>query len=136
MKTVVLGVITKEDKVLIGKKKPGPHPAGLGGKWHVIGGVKEAGESEIDALKREVMEEAHLKVKVLKKLGEKIVTASGKKAKVITFLCEAQEWKAVADSDLVDVKWIPKQDFLDEICEESKRLLPLESVQEALSQTF
>ncbi len=131
MKVVALAVIFHKDKILIGRKRFGEHPMNLGGKWHVIGGKVEEGETEEEAVKREVKEETGLDVKVVKRLGEKTVkNRKGEEAKVVTFLCEAEEDGAVAKSDLIEVKWVRRGDFLKNICKESRSMLPenIESV--------
>ena len=85
MRTVVLGVIIRNGKILIGKKRNGYHPMNLGGKWHVIGGKVEENETEEEAIKREVREETGLEVKAIKKVGEKIIENRERKAiKVVT----------------------------------------------------
>ena len=66
MLTVVWGLIFHGKEILIGKKREGPHPYGLGGKWHVIGGKVEGSENEEEALKREIKEETGLNVINLK----------------------------------------------------------------------
>ena len=125
MITVVLGVIIRNGKILIGKKQKGYHPMNLDGKWHVIGGKVEENETEEEAIKREVKEETGLRIEILEKVGEKIIKEfEGKIGKVVTFICEAREGEPVAKSDLSDVKWIEISDFLKNICEESKSMLP------------
>lgn len=96
----------------------------LGGKWHIIGGKVEENETEEEAIKREIKEETGLEIKILEKVGEKMVDVEGKKIKIVTFVCEAKEGKPVAKSDLVDIKWVEVNNLLKNICEESKQMLP------------
>jgi 8-oxo-dGTP diphosphatase len=97
----------------------------LGGKWHVIGGKVEENETEEEAIKREIKEETNLDIKILKKIGERIVKSSeGELAKVVTFICEAKDENPIPQSDLVDVKWVEIDKFFINICEESKMMLP------------
>jgi len=117
MFTVVWALISYKDEILIGKKKECNHPYGLGGKWHIIGGVVEKGETEEDAVRREVKEETGLDIKNVRKLDEKIVkTLSGKNVKIAVFYCEAIHKNAKAMSDLEKVKWVKKENLLNEVC--------------------
>ena len=125
MRTVVLGVIIKNGKILIGKKREGYHPMNLGGKWHVIGGKMEENETEEEAIRREVKEETGLEIEILERAGEKIIkNFEGISVKIVTFICKAREGEPTAGSDLVEVKWVGMSDFLKSICNESKLLLP------------
>lgn len=66
MKTVVAALIEKDGKYLLAKRRPdGP----LGGLWEFPGGKVEAGESETEALQREIIEEFNIMVEVGKFLG-------------------------------------------------------------------
>ncbi len=125
MRTVVLGVIIRQRKILIGRKQEGYHPMNLGGKWHVIGGKVEENETEEEAIRREVKEETGLEIEILEKVGEKIVKDFEEKSiRVVTFLCKAKKGEPTAESDLVDVKWVEMNEFLESICKESKSMLP------------
>ena len=57
---VVVGIILQGDKLLIAKRPKEQHQGGL---WEFPGGKVEAGESNLDALKRELKEEVNIKVK-------------------------------------------------------------------------
>lgn len=65
---VVAAIIVKEDKFLLGKraltKKSGP------GYWSPISGRIELGESEEEAVRREVFEEVNLEVIPVRKITE------------------------------------------------------------------
>ena len=52
--SVVLGVLVKEDMVLISRRKRRDR---LGGEWELPGGRKEPGETNFDTLRRELKEE-------------------------------------------------------------------------------
>ena len=56
---VVAGVICKEDKILICRRKAGKQQAGL---WEFPGGKIEKGESHQEALKREIQEELQINI--------------------------------------------------------------------------
>ncbi len=135
MLTVVWGLILYDDEILIGKKKEGYHPYGLGGKWHVIGGKVEKDETEEEALRREVREETGVEVENLRKLGEKTIEDSeGRKIKLVILCCKAKSKHAKAMSDLEEVKWVRKESLLDEVCEKVRKdLLSVEGVREFLN---
>jgi len=59
--TVAIGVIYKDGRILIDKRKP---DGLLGGLWEFPGGKQEAGESLRDALHREVREELGIRIEV------------------------------------------------------------------------
>ncbi len=65
--TVVVGVIERDDRVLIDKR---PTDGLLGGLWEFPGGKKRSGESLEKALRREVLEEIGIRIRV----GEPIAT--------------------------------------------------------------
>ena len=64
----VLGLVVKDGKFLLGiEAKNVPNK----GKWRLLGGKLERGENAVHAFEREVMEEADIRVKVVKSLGHK-----------------------------------------------------------------
>ena len=64
MITVVAAYIKKDNKVLIAKRSTGDE--NVFGKWEFPGGKLEEGETEKQALKREIKEEFELDIKVKK----------------------------------------------------------------------
>lgn len=56
---VAAGIIEYQGKVLITKRREGTH---LGGYWEFPGGKKEVGETLIECLHREILEELHITV--------------------------------------------------------------------------
>ena len=56
---VAAGLLHHEGRYLIARRKPGVHLAGF---WEFPGGKKEAGESIIDCLHRELFEELRVRV--------------------------------------------------------------------------
>ncbi len=57
----VAGIIKKDNKFLLGKRKPG---GSIGGKWEFPGGKVEDGENFKNSLEREFMEELGIKIEV------------------------------------------------------------------------
>jgi mutator protein MutT len=66
MKTVVAALIEKDGKYLIAQRKAG---SALGGLWEFPGGKVEAGESDTEALEREIVEEFNTLIAVGKLLA-------------------------------------------------------------------
>jgi 8-oxo-dGTP diphosphatase len=62
---VVAAIIERGGKFLVGKR--GPHKASAPGAWNAITGRVESGETEHDAVVREVLEETGLRVLPLEK---------------------------------------------------------------------
>jgi len=58
---VVAGLISRDRRFLVTRRPPDTH---LGGYWEFPGGKREAGESDRDALRRELREELRLDVTV------------------------------------------------------------------------
>lgn len=62
MVTVVAALIKKDDKVLIAKRATGD--SNVFGKWEFPGGKVEVGETEENAIEREIKEEFEMDIKV------------------------------------------------------------------------
>lgn len=112
---VVKGLIVRDRKLLIGKKKEQDgHP--ISGQWHLLGGHVEHGESLDGAIRREVKEETGLTVEVAG-LVEASTFAWEKddecNAVQFVFHCEAGSGEASAGEDLVAVKWVQPENLVD-----------------------
>jgi len=59
-KHVVAAIIEKEGKILLARRAPGEHSAGL---WEFPGGKQESGETLQQSLEREIFEEFGVKIK-------------------------------------------------------------------------
>ena len=66
---VVAGILQKDDKILIARKKEGKS---LAGYFEFTGGKMEDGETPEESLIRELMEEMDIKIKVNRYVGESI----------------------------------------------------------------
>ena len=63
----VIGIIEREKKLLFGiETKNTP----LKGKWRLLGGTVEKGENSTEAMIREALEEAKIKVEIIDYLGQ------------------------------------------------------------------
>jgi len=58
---VTAGILSRDGRVLIARRKPGKH---MGGKWEFPGGKIEEGESPEQSLCRELEEELNLRARV------------------------------------------------------------------------
>jgi len=104
--TVAVGVIYKDGKILIDKRKPGGL---LGGLWELPGGKVEKGESLEAALLREVREELGVKVRILRPLVTVEHAYSHFAVTLHAFECAHVSGKPRCRS-CVDCRWVyPKQ---------------------------
>jgi 8-oxo-dGTP diphosphatase len=105
--TVVAGVIERDGKILITRRRAGTHLAGL---WEFPGGKPDPGERLDDALRREIAEELGAEVSVGPTLETVEWRYPDKAVRLIFFRCrihgeprplEGQEMAWVAPGDLV-----------------------------------
>lgn len=109
--------IVRDDQLLLIRHRE--HESGRS-YWLLPGGGREAGESEEDCVRREVLEETHLSVEVEGLLLEQADRAGGAYQRLRTYLCtpvageatpgvepeaEAAAWYAI-----VETKWVNLQD--------------------------
>jgi len=101
MKKAVVGIVRLNNLVLLGKKIPGGEF--FSGEWHIPGETKKPGEIDEDAVKRGIMEEAGIEVRVLRYLAQhKTPTPT----LVKWYECEALSEDIRPDSDLEAVEWV------------------------------
>lgn len=115
---VVAAVISRfgdpEGKVLLVRRGPGQSGAGF---WEFPGGKVEVGESDEQALIREIDEELSLSVKILSFIGEVEHSYPSKKICLRVYLCEAPHGELVL-SEHDAHKWIlPAQILTEELSE-------------------
>ncbi len=109
---VVGAALIRDGRVLASRRTEPPQLAGL---WEFPGGKVEPGESDADALARELREELRVEVSVGHRLGEDLPI--GTTAVLRVYLCRLLEGEpALVDHDehrwlavdeLLDVPWIP-----------------------------
>lgn len=95
----------------------GESDATLPGKWEFPGGKIEKGETETEALKREIREELDLEITVGKNLSSSFWTYPNFKIELIPYLCKTttttmqvldhQQIAWVAKRDLLSMDWAP-----------------------------
>ncbi len=86
--------------------------------WDLPGGKVDYGESPYDTLVREVKEEIHLSVNIIKPIGFFWFFRQDKDQVVCTtFLCTADNYninlsKNPADENITEYRWVTKDEFL------------------------
>jgi 8-oxo-dGTP diphosphatase len=101
------GVVISNGRALLVRRGRAP----LEGQWSIPGGVLEVGETLVDGVRRELLEETGIEVRVgeLLEVFERInVDADGRPRYhfvVLDYLCEALRGEARAGSDVTDVAW-------------------------------
>jgi 8-oxo-dGTP diphosphatase len=109
---VVAGAIVAEGKVLVAQRV---RPPELAGRWELPGGKVAAGETEPDALARELAEELGVEVEVGARLGDDVELnpTMTLRAYQVTLLRGAPQphdhsaLRWVSAAELHDVDWVP-----------------------------
>lgn len=126
----VVGLVQQDNKFLVGKKiLKTNHP--LSEQWHIPGGKLDNGESEYNAVKRELKEETGIDVKVDKYIGEYIYEEQ--KWKVRWYLCTPQSDNLVAGDDLVEVKYVNAQELILLCSSQAQTIWPKEVLEYVVS---
>lgn len=103
MINVVAGIIIKDDKILCMRRKEDMH---LSGYWEFAGGKVEQGESNEEALVRELNEELRIIVSVGAFVGQSTFDYDGKVVRLHAYLTKWIEGEiALVDHD--DLCWLP-----------------------------
>jgi 8-oxo-dGTP diphosphatase len=101
------GVVISDGRALLVRRGAPP----LEGQWSIPGGMLEAGETLLLGVRRELLEETGIEVKVLEliEVFERIHLDGEGKARyhyvVLDYLCEAIRGEARAGSDVTEVAW-------------------------------
>lgn len=122
---VVAGVIYNKNKFLIAKRN---FQKSQGGLWEFPGGKVELGETNEDALKREIKEELNIEIEVgeyltthIHNYSDKIIELICYKAKIITGeieLLEHEDYKFITTKDFNKYKFAEAdEEILKEIIE-------------------
>jgi 8-oxo-dGTP diphosphatase len=101
------GVVVSNGRALLIRRGGPP----LEGQWSIPGGMLEVGETLLEGVRRELLEETGIEVRVgeLIDVFERINLDGGGKTRyhfvVLDYLCEALSGEARAGSDVTDVAW-------------------------------
>jgi 8-oxo-dGTP diphosphatase len=106
-------LIVHAGKVLLAKRGKPP----LQGDWTLPGGLVETGETLVNAVKREVLEETALSINVGEVAGvfDRIYPDADGKVEyhyvLVDYLCSVASGNARAGSDIDDVRWFTRQEI-------------------------
>jgi 8-oxo-dGTP diphosphatase len=106
---VVCGLIESNGKILLGKRSPPRRHAGF---WEFPGGKINPGESPINALSREIMEELGVIVHVGKQLSEVYHEYETHSVRLYPFICRITEG-TVAILEYREIAWIDPANTMD-----------------------
>jgi ADP-ribose pyrophosphatase YjhB (NUDIX family) len=101
-------IILHEDKVLLVRRGQSPSF----GKWSLPGGLVELGETTVEAIAREIMEECSIKIRVVDVAGviTRVVKDDAGRIRyhyvLVDYLAYPDSMDVVAGSDAGDAQWI------------------------------
>ena len=105
--TVAAAVISVDGKYLITKRKEGKH---LAGYWEFPGGKVEKGETTLDALTREILEEVGLEIRVNRLLHESFPEYPERLVHMNFYDCDILSGEATA-IECAEIAWIKPDEF-------------------------
>jgi ADP-ribose pyrophosphatase YjhB (NUDIX family) len=106
------GVIIEGEQVLLVKRASEP----LRGQWSLPGGLVETGERLAEAVRREMLEETglHVRVEKMLKIVERITRDEQRRVRfhyvLADFLCRTERGVARAGSDVSEVHWARREE--------------------------
>ena len=109
MINVVAAVIKKDNKYLIAQRNRDKH---LAFYWEFPGGKVNNDESFVNALKREILEELSINIKIKEKITSEKYKDDKIDVEVHYFLCELTDEDIIL-SEHEDMKWLRKKDLLN-----------------------
>jgi len=89
----------------------------LKGEWSIPGGMLELGETIVQGVRRELLEETAIEAEVLDliEVFERITTDDAGRPQyhfvILDYLCEVVRGEALAASDVTDVAWVTESDL-------------------------
>ncbi len=105
------GIVIENGLVLLIRRGTPP----MCGEWSIPGGKLEAGETLVEGVQRELLEETHLQVRVLDfiEVFERIFTDSYGGVEyhfvVLDYFCERAAGDIRAGGDVLDVRWVTEE---------------------------
>jgi 8-oxo-dGTP pyrophosphatase MutT (NUDIX family) len=113
MVEVVLGALVVDGRVLLGHRSPDKHA--YPDVWDLPGGVVEVGESELDALARELQEELGVEISTDSVLHLCRLTAGSSEAPALLSAWLVRDWHGtpanMAPEEHVDVAWFDTEEL-------------------------
>ncbi|MDR3722807.1 MAG: NUDIX hydrolase [Candidatus Acidoferrales bacterium] len=120
------GVVISNGRALLIRRGGPP----LEGQWSIPGGMLEVGETLLEGVRRELLEETGIEVRVgeMIEVFERINLDGGGKTKyhfvVLDYLCQAVRGEAHAGSDVTDVAWATPSELAKySLSETAKRVI-------------
>ncbi|HEV7978504.1 (deoxy)nucleoside triphosphate pyrophosphohydrolase [Amycolatopsis sp.] len=118
MTVVIVGAAIVRGGTLLAQQRAWPVDAA--GKWELPGGRVEPGESEVDALRRECVEELDVEISVGERVGPDVGLPGGKVLRIFAAgLAEGEpravehlELRWLTSDQLVSVPWLPADELL------------------------
>ena len=107
MDKVTAGVIEKDGKILIAKRKTGKC---IGAKWEFPGGKLECGETLEECLKRELKEELDIEVEVGEFIASSRFHCEGREIELLAYRV-AYISGNIALTDHDEVQWVGRSDL-------------------------
>jgi 8-oxo-dGTP diphosphatase len=105
---VVAAVIPREDRYLITQRRP---TAVLGGLWEFPGGKVEVGESEEDALRREIRERVGVDVEVGACIARRSHQYDGYSVDLTLYQASLDETVEPQPVRVADCRWVKSAEF-------------------------
>lgn len=107
---VVAAVITKDDQILICRR--GAHKS-LAGFWEFPGGKVEAGETDGEALVREIREELQVEIQVQELICTSRISSGDRQIEMNSYFAELLSATPSSSSDHDELKWVSRTHLLD-----------------------
>ena len=107
--------MVRDERALLIRRGSAP----LKGEWSIPGGMLELGETILEGVQRELLEETAIEVRLLDliEVFERLTRDEAGKLKyhfvILDYLCEAVRGEAQAGSDVTDVAWVRESELND-----------------------
>ena len=107
--------MVRDERALLIRRGSAP----LKGEWSIPGGMLELGETILEGVQRELLEETAIEVRLLDLIEvlERLTRDEAGKLKyhfvILDYLCEAVRGEAQAGSDVTDVAWVRESELND-----------------------
>ena len=109
-KVVAALIVSSDGKILLAKKRPLPRVV-YEGVWVIPGGVVDSGETNEEALQREVLEETNLKIKNIKYLTSLVFERDDNiPVVVISLYADPEEGEIKLSKEMTEYKWVTLQE--------------------------